>query len=136
MVPTKRKSRTERYVVVKEPDVKRLFSKSVERYRIGDKSQLTISGAPDVQKVVTEITAYYVRQIGTIRLFSTGSTAWAMPLAIEPNDDYAAITLALDEAMMIEQSLPDFVTPDDAVAAWKMKFRGRESEFFDGETQP
>jgi len=126
MTQAKRRVRTERYVVVKEPDVKRLFEHSIERFRIGDKAQMTIQGAPEVTKVITIVTAYYVRAIGTIRLYSSGSTGWAMPLAVEPNDDYTAITLALSELRLFEDAVPDFQTGEEAVTAWKLKMQRRE----------
>jgi hypothetical protein len=126
MATTRRKARTERYVVVKEPDVKVLFTKTIERFKVGEKAQLTIQGAPETQKSSVDITAYYVRQIGTLRLY-VGSTpgGWGMPLAVEPNTDYQAVTLALDETIAIEAGLPDFATPEEATTAWKARMRDR-----------
>ena len=113
-------------MVVKEPEVKLLFQKSVERFRIGDKAQLTMAGAPETQRILMDISAYYVKAIGTLRLFvGSESGRWSAPMSVDPNNDYEAINLALAETDAIQQELPDFESPEAAVAAWKDKMRGR-----------
>jgi len=113
-------------VVVKEPEVKLLFQKSVERFRIGDKAQLTMAGAPETQRILMDISAYYVKGIGTLRLFIGGESGhWSAPMSVDPNNDYTAINIALAEADAAEDTLPGFATAEAAVAAWKAKMQGR-----------
>jgi hypothetical protein len=110
----------------KEPDVKRIYTRTVTRFRVPERPQLTISGEPEVQSVTTTITPYYVAQIATLRLLVGGERGgWQPALDVSPNDDYTATNMALAETNLIEQGLPDWSDARDAIQSWRIEMRRR-----------
>lgn len=120
----------------KDPEYRVLFTRQEKRYRVEEGRQQSLFQNPNVQTYTTHIAVHYCAPMSVIRTWVGGDVGgWRDPIIVN-GAEYEAITAALVDSTDAAALLPDFETPEEAIADWRHRTLGaRKHEEFGGEPE-